>query len=428
MLACIPNCENAPWLNCVSKIILVCVLFPIALSACTPSAESLTEDGIRKKIEEDRASIYQHGAAPGEKLTLEDVLARALKYNLDTRVAELDALIAANDVSLERLNTLPTITANKQRVTRNNRGGSSSLSLLTGQQSLQPSISTDQHRNLYQISAEFDVLEAGINIGRARSASDRSRIAQERRRKVYHNVLQDAYSAYWRVAVAQMALPVIDTLMTETKEQRARIDDQIKQGIVILGEAQGAKAELQNRRQQLSGMRQSLLLAETELKTLIDYPLDQPLVLDLGDHNWLRGGKLPTVKETLSTLEDTAFINRPEVREEILNKNISARDIKLTFAETLPGMSALLTYNYDSNSFLADRHWLDSVFSVTQAINKVLTLPARFERAENVDKLADRRRQALAAAIITQVHVAKARCERDLQSPRGASFVRGRWS
>jgi len=363
---------------------------------------------VHETVKKDLTIVYQHGE-PATKLQLEDVLARALKYNLDTKVAELEELIAADDVTLEMLSALPSVTAKVQRVGRNNQGGSSSFSVLTGLQSLQPSISTDQYRKTHQLNVEWNLLDAGINLWRAKSASDRVLIAQERRRKVYHSVLQDTYSAYWRVAVAQIALPDIEGLLAETDAQSVRIEEQIKQGLVPLDQAQNAKAELQDRRQRLMSMKQTLTLSETELKTLIDYPLDQPITLDLEQRGWFRPGKLPVIKGTVDDFELTAFMNRPEMREEVLNKNISLRDIKLSILQTFPGAEFLFTYNYDSNSFLVYDKWIDGVIGITQAINRIITAPARYSRAKNVDTLADKRRQALVAAMITQVHVAKTR-------------------
>ena len=76
------------------------------------------------------------------------------------------------------LNSLPSVTAKAQRVGRNNDGGSSSFSVLTGQETLEPSISTERYRNTQQLNVEWNLLDAGINLWRAKSTSDRMLIAQ----------------------------------------------------------------------------------------------------------------------------------------------------------------------------------------------------------------------------------------------------------
>lgn len=161
---------------------------------------------------------------------------------------------------------------------------------------------------------------------------------------------------------------------------------------------------------QLSKMKHSLDLADVELKTLIDYPLDQELTLDVQGKDLLRtGSMLPAIKGDIDSFEETAFVNRPEVREEILNKRMSLRDIKMSLVESIPGVNLLFTYNYDSNNFLVYNRWIDSIVGLTASINKIITAPTRYKRAQNLDQLADRRREALIAAVITQVHVARAR-------------------
>ena len=132
-------------------------------------------------------------------------------------------------------------------------------------------------------------------------------------------------------------------------------------------------------------------------------------MLDVDGRNLLRGESLPRIKGDISKFEETAFLNRPEIREEILNKRISSRDMKMVIWESLPGIELLFTYNYDSNKYLAYNNWIDGIVGLTQSINKIITAPARYDRAKTVDLLADKRRQALIAAVITQIHVAKAR-------------------
>jgi len=378
------------------------------LSACAPA--DVTKHAVQETVTKDLAAVYQHGEE-ASALKLEDVLARALRYNLDTKVAELEAIIGRDDVTLDALAALPSVSGKMQRVGRNNKGGSSSFSLLTGQQSLQPSISSDQYRTTYQLNMEWNLLDAGINIARARSSSDRALIAQERRRKIYHGVVQDTYSAFWRAAAAQESLPMIDGLIQKSRDQIKTMDDEMAAGIVPLSTTQQRKAQLLDKRKQLNDLKEGLMMAEIELKTLIDYPLDQPIKLDLEGRDWLSVGSIPQIKGDILQLEETAFQNRPELREEILNKRISSRDIKLSVLETIPGFSIFTGYNKDTNQYLAEPEWVDWTLSLTQSITKLITLPARHQRAVDVDELSDKRRHALVAAIITQVHVSKARYE-----------------
>jgi outer membrane protein TolC len=374
----------------------------------TPVEDSV----VRETIESDLDKIYKPPVtAEQQTLKIEEALARALKYNLDTKVSELDALIAADDVDLQMLSALPSINAKVQRQGRSNRGGSSSFSVLTGTESLQPSISQEQYRNVAQLTTEWNLLDTGINLWRGKTASDRMLIAQERRRKIYQGVVQDTYIAYWRAAVAQQALPQIDNLIDKIETALVQTDEEIPLGLVPLGESQSRKTLLQDQKAQLMRLQNGLSLAQLELKTLIAYPLEQELVLDLENQNPLGHSQLPEIANAIEAYEMKALTSRPEVREEILNKRISTRDIKLSVLETIPGAELLLTWNYDSNRFLVENTWVDGIVGLTASINNIITAPTRYRKAQNIDLLSDKRRQALLAAIITQVHVAASRYE-----------------
>jgi len=211
----------------------------ILCSGCAPTADPVDNAVVLDTITKDRTQIYQ----PTNQITkqaanqtvnqtaatmkVEDALARAIKYNLDTKVAELEALIASDDVTLQMLNALPSINAKAQIQTRNNEGGSSSFSVLTGTESLQPSISQEQTRNVVQLSTEWNLLDTGINLWRGKNATDQMLISQERRRKIYQGVVQDTYIAFWRAAVAQEALPEIKELQIQLEDQIAKNDQQI---------------------------------------------------------------------------------------------------------------------------------------------------------------------------------------------------------
>ncbi|MEZ5902934.1 MAG: TolC family protein [Alphaproteobacteria bacterium] len=392
-----------------AKLNSLALLGLILISGCSPKATPLDNAVVINTIEDDRTKIYQPPQPEQQPLKVEEVLARAIKHNLDAKVSELDALIAADDVNLQMLNALPSINAKIQRQGRNNEGGSSSFSVLTNTESLQPSISQEQYRNVAQLTTEWNLLDTGINLWRGKTALDQMLIAQERRRKIYQGVVQDSYIAFWRAAVAQQTLPNIDSLIDKIDERLEKDEQQTAQGLVSLGDAQSRKTQLLDQKAQLNRLKNGLSLAQIELKTLIAYPLDQELILDLENQDPLGSASLPSITASIEDYELKALTSRPEIREEILNKRISTRDIKLSIVETIPGAELLLTGNYDSNKFLVYNNWVDGIAGLTASINKIFTAPTRYKKAKNIDALSDQRRQALVAAIITQVHVAASR-------------------
>ncbi|MDF3023019.1 MAG: outer rane efflux protein [Alphaproteobacteria bacterium] len=382
----------------------------IALLAACSSNQALEPSEMRRTIAEDMRVAYPP-EVQGEVLTLEMAIARGIKYNLDAKVAQMENYVARKESALAGYDALPTASLTASRIGRNNPGGSSSRSLQTGVQSLEPSISTDQYRNTASLDASWNLLDAGLAIARARGASDREKVSMERRRKVFEDVVTAVYAAYWRAAAAQRLQPQIRDLIAATNTETKKLDAAVKAGVIPFGDAKTLKGTLLDKRAALMTLKDRLLLAEAGLKALIALPPGAPLRLDISDTDWLEGRSLPRLSRSDDALHSIALMHRPEMHEQFLNKSISARNVKLEIFSTFPGASAVLGAKHDANSFLAENDWVDWTFSLTQSITKLLTLPARYQRAKADQALTEKRRAALVAAVMTQVTLARLRFE-----------------
>ncbi|MEZ0260533.1 MAG: TolC family protein [Alphaproteobacteria bacterium] len=420
--------------NYKKSAVAATALILLLLNGCAPSSTALKPGAVGEMIGGDLTKLY-HQEDKQDGLKFEDAIARALRYNLDARVAAYEQLAAHGAVTLERLNALPAMEAKWNYITRSNKGAGSSLSVITNTQSLEPSISTPQSRTTAQLEMNWNLLDAALAVARSRSASDRALVAEERRRKVFQNVVQDVYSAYWRAAAAQTIRGEIAASVAETDVQIGKIDEAMKRDIIVLGDARRIKGALLEKKQQMKDLNNQLALADTALKALIGLPPRAKITLDPGDVEWMAKERLPKVNRNISDLETMALLSRPEVHEEILNKGIALRDVKMEMLATLPGASIFLAFNHDNNDFLVDKNWLSLTGTIAQSITKILTAPARIGHAKTNVGLADARRQALLAAVITQVHVAKMRFDQladsydtvvDIESNKKAELVRAR--
>lgn len=389
------------------KCILCALAVLLFVSGCASPKAALEEKAVSKILKDDIASIY-HEDGTENRLTLEQAIARGIKYNLDSKVAEMEEILASDDLSLERLSALPTVTGKIQGIGRSNEGASSSLSVLSGVTSVEPSISTEQWRTASVIDFNWNLLEIALSVARSKSAADRELIAMERRRKIFHNVVQDIYSAYWRAAAAQKARPLIAELVSQINAEIEKLNKAKKAGAIPLGDANAMKTSFLERRRQLLQLQDQMLLSEIELKTLIALPPSSDIALDLPE-TWTERDTLPKLNKDIEALEKIALLNRPEVHEEFMNRQIAIRNVRMTLFETFPGADLALSYNRDNNQFLVDQEWTSITAAIVQNITKILTLPARHRKAKDEKTLTDKRRQALVAAVITQVHVAERR-------------------
>jgi outer membrane protein TolC len=124
--------------------------------------------------------------------------------NLDQRAKLMDEAVARSDLDLANIDLLPKVLANAGYVHRNNVEASSSTSILTGRQSLEPSTSSDQLRRSADLTLSWNILDFGVSYFAARQQADRTLIVEEQRRKIVHVMFQDIRRAYWRAAGAQL--------------------------------------------------------------------------------------------------------------------------------------------------------------------------------------------------------------------------------
>jgi len=380
-------------------------LFAICLSGCSASDVALDTSSHAGLIEKDLAELQ---TASGEndvyRLSLQDAIDRAMEKNLDARVAALESLVQDKNVTLEKLKALPSVEVSTTYQGRSNDGATSSRSVITGQESLEPSQSTEKNRRTAELEMNWNLLDSVLAFIDARTAQDETRISLERQKKVMQNIRRDVTSAYWRTAAYLQSRQETEKLLKAIENQNELMNQAVSASLLSGQEAAKRKAEILRQKQELLTTQQNLKLAEIELKSLVSIPLEAQLVLEDNP-----GQVNPNVHDFLSrdieTLEELALLNRPEMREEILQKNISMRNTRRQIAETFPGVELFLSLNYDSNEFLEDHTWAQYSTSLVQSILDLITLPVRYDQAKKEELLSDARRQALTAAILAQVHI-----------------------
>ncbi len=382
---------------------LVVLLF---LSGCTGwGGGPVTFDEQFKLLQGDLKALFGLENKLEKPLTLYEAMARGIKYNLDHRLVAMEEVIAGGEINLQAAEIFPSITADGRYVGRDSKSASSSQSIITGTQSLEPSASTEQHRRTASLEASWNVIDAGLAVIRTKQVSDEAQISMERRRKVIHNIIQDVRFAYWQAASSQMLSGRIDQLLEDGKLAVNRIQQTEAEGLAPPAETLQSQSRLLEAMHELMVLRSQLSFAKTELASLINLPPSAQYTLAINDENWGKNAKTPELTVPAEELERIALIIRPEMREEVVMARFATSHVRETVLETFPGLEMLVGRNYDSNKFLVDNRWTNFSLGLTQNLIKIFTLPMRFKQAENRAKLATLKRQALGAAVMAQVHV-----------------------
>jgi outer membrane protein TolC len=370
---------------------------------CTIEPHPLTDAERTKEIQSDRAAMFADQEPVKGPITLDQAFARALKYNLDQRVKVMEQAVANNQLDLSTFDLLPKLTMSAGYTNRSNQNASSSESILTGTQSLQPSISSNRDSWTASLIGSWNILDFGVSYFTARQQADKALIADEQRRKVIDNLLDEVRATYWRVAGAQALNPEIARIEVEAEQALAdsrRVEtERLREPL----DALRYQKTLLDLLRQLDVMRQELELSKAQLSALINLPPGSDFTVVVpADRD------LVVTKIALSTdkMEEAALLHNPDLRTLSYQSRITVDDTKKAILKLLPGIDLSYGTNYDSNSFLTNHNWRGGAASIAWNLLDMLSAPDVIQYSENTEKLAEMRRQAVSMAILTKLHVA----------------------
>lgn len=336
---------------------------------------------------------------------LYDAMARALKYNLESRLKVMENALAQQQLELAHYDMLPKLAASAGYVGRNNVSASSSRNINTGSTTVPYSTSQDRDRDVADLTMVWNVLDFGVSYVSAKQKSDQRWIAEERKRKVVHTILQDVRSAYWRAVAAERLLGQIDGLIARVNQARDASELMTQQQVGDSVEALSYRRALIDATRQLEEQRLALSLAKTELATLMNLPLNTPFKLALPSSS---DQIVPQLNVDPKILEEAALVSRPALREQDYQVRIHAAETRKALLRTLPGIELSVGGHYDSNSLLVNNSWADVGVKATWNLFNLMSGPAARKTAQANEQVAEIQRQAMSLAIMAQLYVARA--------------------
>ena len=384
---------------------LALVATVLALSACTSIVpKPVTQAALRDANEVDRRAIRRDVQPITGPLTLDEAIARALKYNLDRRAKQMEEALALNQLDVTHFDMLPRLVAQAGYASRNNDKISLSRDELTGAPSTSRFISQDRTHNLFDVGFTWNLLDFSLGYYATKQQADRVLIASERRRKTMHILMQDLRTVYWRAASAQ------------------KLRTQVESTIVIAEEAlvDSRKAEAERLRSPLDALRyqrqllenlrlleaidQELSSAQVELASLINAPLGQPI--EIADTD-LKNTDASLLNVPLQVMEETALAQNADLREQHYNTRLARAETRRTLVRLFPNVTFNYAVKYDTDNYLVNKSWNEAGLQLSFNLLNVLTGPMQIKLAEAGVKLSDQRRMATQLAVLTQVHVAR---------------------
>ena len=375
------------------------------LAGCAVTPKPFTPSELATRAEANAAAVAANQEAVSAPIDLYEAMARALKYNLDYKVEMMDEALKGRQLDVSRFDMLPQLVASSGYAGRSNFAGASSLSLITRRQSLEPSTSSERDIFTGDLSLSWDVLDFGLSYVRANQKADEVLISMEHRRKVANRIIEDIRTAYWRAVSAQRLLTKLQQLESAVGTTLDNSERLAERRLTAPLTALTYQRELVDIQSEIRRLQRELVIAKAQLAALMNLKPGTEFSLVLPD----RTKVLPRVEATGDTMMLTALRNRSELREVSYRQRINARELDAALLSALPSFRGILGVNVDSNSFLFNNDWIQYGARASWNVLNLFKYPAQ-KRAVNAQAdLLRQRELALTMAVMTQVHVSRAR-------------------
>jgi outer membrane protein TolC len=375
------------------------------LAGCAVKPEPLTPADLQTTAESNFQRVDAEQEPVSAPIDLYEAMARSLKYNLDYKVEMMEEALKERELNVSRYDMLPQLVASAGYAGRNNYSGASSLSLITRRQSLEPSTSSERSLYTADLALSWDVLDFGLSYVRSKQKADEVLIGQERRRKVANRIIEDVRTSYWRAVSAQRLLDKLQLLedsVTTTLENSERLAERRLSAPLTALTYQRELVEIQG---EVRRLQRELVIAKAQLAALMNLKPGTAFSLVLPD----RGQALPSVNYSGEDMMMTALQSRAELREVSYRQRINAKELDAALLSALPSFRGILGVNVDSNDFLYNNDWMQWGARASWNVLNLFRYPAQKKAVKAQDELLKQRELALTMAVLTQVHVARAR-------------------
>lgn len=385
--------------------VLSLVVAALSLTACsTIKPVPFAANDIKPVNAQDRDDASKDVQALNGALTLDEALARALKYNLDRRTRMMEEALALKQLDTSKLDMLPKLVAQAGYQSRSNDRISQSRNTESGALAPSQFVSQDRSHTLLDLTMSWNLIDYSLGYSASLQQADRVLIASEHRRKAMHLLMQDVRTAYWRAASAQKlreqvskTLEAAEAAMEDSRQAEA---ERLRNPV----DALRYQRQLLENLRLLEAINQELASANLELAALINAPLGADiLIADIP----LSPSEPAVLKMPVATMEEVALTQNPDLREQHYNSRIAREEVRRTLTRLFPNVSVNYGYKYDSDHYLVNRDWTETGVQVSFNLFNLFTGDTQMKLAHAGVALADQRRVATQMAVVAQMHLAR---------------------
>ncbi|SFU17463.1 Outer membrane protein TolC [Mesorhizobium sp. YR577] len=361
-------------------------------TGCALKMEPLSEDQNLAFASERLIRATANQEPVSGSISLYEAMARALKYNLDTKVEIMEAALKVRELDLANYSALPKLVVNSGYAGRTDPDSSTPSTR-------DPDIFTDD------LTFSWNILDFGLSYVRAKQTADEALIQEEMKRKIVNRVIEDVRTAYWR-AVSY------ERLVGRMRALEGRVAGALRDTRRLASSGESSPLVALTYERELIQVQREIELLEGELK-VSKSQLAALMNVTPGSNYTLAVPKRRTTKLGLpgksGDLFQIAVTNRPEMREVAYRMRINEKEVDAALLELLPSFNLYAGVNYDSNKFISSNDWVSWGAKVSWNLMKLATMPAVMKKVEAQQAALDARSLSVAMAIMTQVHISRVR-------------------
>jgi len=403
------------------RLFFVIGLSALLLSGCAIKPEPLDEAEYRRVVMDAKSNLYKNQPQLNGPLSLSLAIARALTYNYDHRLAIMEAAFQSQEMTVANLGMLPKLIVSAGYSARDTESASRSISYLTRQQTLEPSVSQERQRVIADLSFSWSILDFGLSYFQAKQYADLYLIMEERRRRVVNNIVKEVISTYWSVAMSESLLPHVQAALVEAEKALVNHRKARSSGLATLVGSLDEEKRLLQISSGLKRVAADLAQSKIHLAALVNLPMDESYSIVIPEeYEYVVPPSLP---ENINTAEDTALYLRPDLREDSYQERIDKNELNKEIIRMVPGISLIGSTNYDSNTYLYHNIWTEGIARVTSNLIGLISNYYQYKAVETQIEVTRTRKLANMIAAMVQVRLAYYQYAMALQDYRDSLLI-----
>ena len=343
---------------------------------------------------------------PGAQLSTKECENIALNNNLTLAVSRLALRLQDDQVRLALAGGMPHATAGYAYSRRSN---SAAVSFAGQEMSMQ-----DQTQQNFSLAATIPILDYGMTYYAWQIAKDQRTQQQLLLVRAGQELRRDVRIAYARHAGAlrQVKLSVINV---QAAEAILKVGESMeRESLATHAEVAILRATLAETQVQLAVAQRKVEETRLGLMQLMSLPADRAMAID----EKLPDLPAPPAPEALADLEDHALLVRPELQVQDLQRHISANTVRREVAAFFPRIDANGSFNWGSNSFMANPAFFLYGFQVADSLLDGGSQIWRYGLAEKTRTVEEERTLLLSLVVMYDVNLRALILQRDRETIR----------